>query len=85
MSRRWQLHEAKARLSELVKAAVSEGPQEITLRGEAMAVVVSWDDYHRMTEPKPRFVDMMRESPLRGAELSTERDRSPERDATIGS
>jgi len=28
----WQMQEAKARLSELVKRAESEGPQNITLR-----------------------------------------------------
>ena len=38
MNRQWQLQEAKARLSELVRSVASEGPQEIRLlsifRGE---------------------------------------------------
>ena len=29
----WQLQDAKARLSDLVKRAASDGPQEITVRG----------------------------------------------------
>ena len=37
----WQLQEAKARLSELVKSAEQDGPQEITVHGRAAAVVVS--------------------------------------------
>lgn len=82
--RRWQLQEAKAKLSEVVKAAVAEGPQEITLRGEGAAVVMSCDDYRRLVEPKPRFVDLMRSSPLRGVKLQVERDRSPVRDVQIG-
>ena len=37
----WQLQEAKARLSELVKSAEHEGPQEITVHGRPAAVVLS--------------------------------------------
>jgi prevent-host-death family protein len=37
----WQMQEAKARLSELVKLAESEGPQDITVHGKSVAVVVS--------------------------------------------
>ena len=36
----WQLQEAKARLSEVIKKAAKEGPQKITVRGERMAVVI---------------------------------------------
>lgn len=52
--RRWQLQGVKAKLSELAKAAGAEGPQEIRLRGEGAAVVMSCDDYRRLVEPKPR-------------------------------
>ena len=37
----WQMQEAKARLSEVVKRAESEGPQDITLHGRSVAVVLS--------------------------------------------
>ena len=30
----WQLQEAKSKFSEMVKRALSEGPQGITVRGE---------------------------------------------------
>ena len=39
--RTWQLQDAKAHLSELVKKAEKEGPQGITVHGHATAVVIS--------------------------------------------
>lgn len=75
----WQLQEAKARLSELVKMASSDGPQEITLRGEPAVVVVSRADYDRLTHPRLKFVELVRNSPLRGAGLRIERDKSETR------
>ena len=44
---KWALQDAKARLSEVVRAAKKE-PQMITLRGEETAVLVSVDEYHRL-------------------------------------
>jgi len=38
--RKWQLQEAKNKLSEVVRRARDEGPQVVTLRGEDVAVVV---------------------------------------------
>ncbi len=37
----WQLQEAKARFSELVRRAESQGPQDITLHGRRVAVLRS--------------------------------------------
>ena len=44
---RWQLQEAKNRLSEVVRLAQSDGPQTITVRGEDAVVVVSASEYRR--------------------------------------
>ena len=44
---RWQLQEAKNRLSEVVRLAQSDGPQTITVRGEDAVVVVSAAEYRR--------------------------------------
>jgi antitoxin Phd len=77
--RRWQLQEAKARLSELLRSSVAEGPQEITVHGRAAAVVVSKADYDRLRAKKPSFVEFLRRSPLAGLELHVRRDRSPVR------
>ncbi len=57
MSHIWQLQEAKAKLSEVVKLAASEGPQVVTCRGVEAAVVLSMADYKRLEAAKPSFVD----------------------------
>ena len=45
----WQLQTAKQRLSEVVDRALTEGPQVISRRGRETAVVVSVDEYRRLT------------------------------------
>jgi antitoxin Phd len=50
--RTWQLQEAKARLSEVIKQASREGPQTITMRGEPTAVVISQNEYERLKQPR---------------------------------
>ncbi len=81
--RNWQLQDAKARLSELVKKAVQEGPQHITLHGEPAAVVLSEAEYQRLRKRPARFIDFIRGSPLRGVDLDLGRDRSPSRDVRL--
>jgi prevent-host-death family protein len=46
---KWQLHEAKSRLSELIREAEKSGPQIITHRGFEQAVVLSMPDYRALT------------------------------------
>ena len=71
----WQLQEAKNRLSEVVRKARSDGPQIITLHGATAAVVVSAQDYGRMTRPKGKLVDFFRSSPLVGIKLNVTRSK----------
>ena len=72
---RWQLQDAKARLSELLRSA-RDGPQEITLHGKSAAVVLSKADYERLRRKEPSLVQFLRRSPLAGVELDVERDKS---------
>jgi prevent-host-death family protein len=53
----WQLQEAKARLSEVVRRAVDEGPQHVSVRGEPAAVVLSEQEYRQLTSQRPSIVD----------------------------
>ena len=69
----WQLQEAKARLSELVRSSEKEGPQEITVHGRAAAVVLSRAQYERLLANKPSFVDFIRKSPLAVVDPSKEK------------
>lgn len=70
---RWQLQEAKNRLSELVRKARAEGPQVITLRGRDAVVVVSATEYGKLSRPRGSLVDFFRRSPLAGVNLDLAR------------
>ncbi|MEA2236104.1 MAG: hypothetical protein QOC81_828 [Thermoanaerobaculia bacterium] len=43
----WQLHEAKARFSELFRRARSEGPQRVVKQGGEAVVIVSAEQFDR--------------------------------------
>ena len=81
--RQWQLQEAKARFSELVRRALREGPQEVTLRGEPTVVVVSKAEFERLRKPRPSLSAFLRESSLAGLDLEIARDKSPARDVAL--
>jgi prevent-host-death family protein len=73
---KWQLQEAKNRLSEVVRKTLDEGPQVITLRGDDAVVVVAVDEYARLTrKPKRNFVNFLRRSPLGAIALDLTRSR----------
>lgn len=80
----WQMQEAKARLSEVVKRAESEGPQDITLHGRSVAVVLSRATFERLSGNEHSLVEFIRKSPLYGLEeIEFERDRSPTREVAL--
>ncbi len=60
----WQLQNAKARFSELVKQASDQGPQEITVHGHPVAVVMSREMFDQLSGNRASLVDFMRQSPL---------------------
>ena len=72
---RWQLQEAKQRFSELVRHARADGPQVVTRHGEEVAVVVSIEEYRRLTDELPSFKDFLLAAPDLDA---LDMDRSPE-------
>jgi len=72
---RWQLQDAKNRLSELVRKAQREGPQVITLHGRDAAVLVSVREYRRIAKPAGNLAEFMRKSPLAGVALDLQRSR----------
>ena len=73
----WQMQTAKAQFSDLVKRAVDEGPQEITVHGRSVAVVISRELFDRLSGNSESLVDFMGQSPLYGQEdIDFERDRS---------
>ena len=46
----WPVYDAKARFSELLDAALKDGPQVVTRRGVETAVLVPIDEWKRLNE-----------------------------------
>ena len=59
MSHAWQLQEAKNKFSNLVERAQQEGPQIVTKHGKEAVVVLSVDDYKKITKPKENRVSLL--------------------------
>ncbi len=80
----WQMQEAKARLSEVVKCAQSEGPQDITLHGRSVAVVLSRDAFERLAGGGQTLLEFMQASPLHACEdIDLVRDSSLVREVSL--
>ena len=45
---RWQVHDAKARFSEMLETCLEQGPQVVTKRGVEAAVLVPIDHWRRL-------------------------------------
>jgi len=67
---KWQLQEAKAMFSEVVKEAEFI-PQIITVRGKETAVILSYEEYKKLSSPRQTLFEFIQNSPLRdiGLEL----------------
>ncbi len=79
----WQLQEAKARFSEVVRRAVAEGPQHVSVHGEPAAVVLSEDAYRQLVARRPSIVDHILEGEAWPDDLVdsiNDRARGPDRD-----
>jgi len=64
----WQLQEAKAMLSEVIKTAALS-PQIITVRGKESAVILSFAEYQKLTAPRQSLFEFIQNSPLRNLDL----------------
>lgn len=82
---RWQLQEAKQRLSELIRRAHTEGPQVVTRHGEDIVVVIDIADYRHLTGETAEFKDYLRSGPdFDGLELSGTSELPPGADWVTG-
>jgi prevent-host-death family protein len=73
---RWSLETAKARFSEVVRHARSEGPQRVTVRGRDSVVILSAEDYERLTaKGRKPFVDFLESLDLHGLDLERNAER----------
>ena len=81
--REWQLQEAKNRLSQVVDQALHDGPQTITLRGKPSAVVVSFEEYRKLTMPRTGLSQFFRQSPLCEVDLDLVRSADISREVEL--
>jgi prevent-host-death family protein len=82
--RKWQIQEAKAHLSELVRDTEEAGPQTITWHGREVAVVLSLAEYQRLTGADRSLVEFMQRSPLfDAADIDLGRDTSMTREVAL--
>jgi antitoxin Phd len=71
----WKLEDAKNQFSRVVREAMTGKPQRVTRGGRDAVVIVSAEEYDRLTRPKVDLVDFLRESPLAEVELDLKRPR----------
>jgi prevent-host-death family protein len=79
----WQLQEAKNKLSQLVQEAQRSGPQVITVRGEEAVVVLSAEEYRRLTYRQGSLIEFLQSSPWADMELDLRRARDTGRDIEL--
>ena len=78
-SHRWTIAEAKARLSEVIERAHSEGPRILTKNGRSTAVVISIEEREKKTARKGSLAEFLLASPLRDVDLDIERSQDDAR------
>ena len=79
----WQLQEAKNKLSHVVHCAMEDGPQVITLRGKKAAVLISIDEFQRLTHANSSLLEFFRQSPLMDSGIDLTRDQDTGRDVDL--
>ncbi len=81
LRRRWPLQDAKARFSEVVRLASTEGPQHVTLHDRDAVVVVDAAEFRRLKgAPSGQLlIDAMQASPHQDVKLAPARSSMPVR------
>jgi prevent-host-death family protein len=86
MRGRWQLQEAKNRLSEVVDLALEEGPQTVTRHGKEVVVILSKEEFDRRRRargPRGGIVAFLRRLGFAGAKLDLRRAQDDDRDVAL--
>jgi prevent-host-death family protein len=69
----WTVAEAKAKFSEVIEKAQSDGPQTITRHGRTTAVVVAAEEWESKTKRKGNLAEFFAASPLRNSGIKIKR------------
>lgn len=79
----WTVAEAKAKFSEIIERAKSEGPQTITKNGHTAAVVVGAEEWKRKTHRIGNLAEFFAASPLRDSGLEIPRFKAKPRKISL--
>lgn len=72
-TQQWTVAEAKAKFSEVIAKAKSDGPQTITRNGRSTAVIVAAEEWERKTRRRGNLAEFFASSPLRGSGIKLKR------------
>ena len=81
--RAWQLQDAKNRFSEVVDEALAHGPQVITRRGTETAVVLSFEQFVKLSRSRRPLVELLLRAPRLAKGLDVERSTDTGRDVEL--
>jgi prevent-host-death family protein len=81
----WQLQDAKARFSELVRRVRSEGPQRVSVHGRDEVVIIAAEEFRRLTGAQTgrELIAAIQASPHREIEIEPARSSMPVRDVSL--
>jgi prevent-host-death family protein len=68
--RSWTISEARAHISDVVDAALEEGPQRIERRDSRPVVVVAEEVWQRLSAEYPSFAEIILAAPIDGEILA---------------
>ncbi|MEI8365169.1 MAG: type II toxin-antitoxin system prevent-host-death family antitoxin [Parachlamydiaceae bacterium] len=79
----WQIQQAKQCLSEVIRLAVTKGPQQLTHRGQPTAWIISDADFTKLAQHRESLVDFFQRSPHRNVDLKIERKKDLPREVKL--
>ena len=83
MHSKWQLQEAKGNFSQLIKRAAGGDAQVVTVHGKPTAVVVSAEEYARLTRRRGKLSSALLRPDLAVEDLDISRSRDTGRDIAL--
>jgi hypothetical protein len=71
----WKYQEAERQLGKIMKSALSEGPQYVTMLEIGTVVIISAGEYEHLVSDKQDFVEFLLSCPKTDINFETERQR----------
>ena len=83
MRNEWQLQQAKGNFSQLIKRAANGDAQTVTVHGKPTAVVLSAEEYARLTTRRGKLSSALLQPDLGAEDLDLERGDDTGRDVDL--